>query len=100
MPDPCRRTSASQQQSCRQRRQSRAPEIIDQHAIEHETAELLQQRENLCIAEMMEAHGRHSTIIWFGWLVGEYILLKQLHRRVTRPVKLPVRNVRRMAGHF
>jgi hypothetical protein len=100
MPDTCRRTGTCQEQSCRQRRKSRAPEIVDQHAVEHETAKLLQQRDDLCIAEMMEAHGGHSTIIWFGWLVGEDVLLKQLHRRVTRPGKLSVRNVSRVAGHF
>ena len=100
MPDPCRRTGTGQQQSCRQRRQSRAPEIIDQHAVEHETAELLQQREDLCIAEMMEAHGGHSTIIRFGWLVGEGVLVKQVHLRVTRSGKLPARNVNRVTGYF
>ena len=87
MPDPCRR--ADKEQSCRKRRQSRAPEIVDQHAVEHETAEPLQQRDDLCIAEMMEAHGGHGTIIRFGWLVGQDVLVKQLYRRVTRPGKLP-----------
>jgi hypothetical protein len=100
MPRPCRRTGSGQQQSCRQRRQSRAPEIVDQHAVDHETAEPPQQRENLCIAEMMKAHGGCGTIVRFGWLVGEGVLLKQSHRRVTRSGKLSARNVNRVAGHF
>ena len=98
MPDPRRR--ADKQQSRRQRRQSRAPEIIDQHAVEHETAEPLQQRDDLCIAEMMEAHGGYGTIIRFGWLVGEGVLLKQVHLRVTRSGKLSECNVNRVTGYF
>ena len=39
-------------------------------------------------------------MIRFGWLVGQDILLKQLHRRVTRAGKLSARNVNRVAGHF
>jgi len=84
----------------RQRRQSRAPEIVDQHAVEHETAEPLQQRDDLCIAEMMEAHGGHGAIIRFGWLMGEGVLLKQVHLRVTRSGKLSARNVNRVTGYF
>src|ERR1017187_4575927 len=98
MPDPRRR--ADQQQSRRQRRQSRAPEIIDQHAVEHETAEPLQQRDDLRIAEMMEAHGGHGTIIRFGWLVGEGVLLKQVYLRVTRSGKLSGSNLNRVTGYF
>ena len=98
MPDPRRR--ADKQQSRRQTRQSRAPEIVDQHAVEHETAEPLQQCDYLCIAEMVEAHGGHGTIIWFGWLVGEGVLPKQVHLRVTRSGKLSARNVNRVTGYF
>ena len=49
---------------------------------------------------MMEAHGGHGTIVWFGGLVGQDILLKELHRRVTRSGKLPARNVNRVPGYF
>ena len=98
MPDPWRRSH--HQQSCRQIRQSRAPKIVYQHAVEHETAESLQQCEDLCIAEMMEAHGGHGTIIRFGGLMGEDVLLKQLDCRVACSGKLLVRNVNRVARNL
>jgi hypothetical protein len=64
------------------------------------TLQPAQQRENLFIAEVVEAHRRHSAIIGLGRLMGEDILLEQFHARICRPAQFLPRQAHRRLGHF